>query len=210
MQLISKLARKIIILCLAIQVPVFAFDGDAPATMKEVEEFYQHQQQIQNKQNNIRAIRLREWQEAQRKAKQPISQEQSYNQLRNENPVPEAEDLFTAAVNGNNAQIGKLLAQGLDINTPNNERETALHMAAARGHYSTVIYLVNNGAYTKAKTVKNWIPLHHAVRFRHANIVNYLVQRGSSPEARTSDGLSSIDMARNMNDYRLLSILGAR
>ena len=58
----------------------------------------------------------------------------------------------------------------------------------------------------KARTVENWIPLHHAA----PNIVNLLVKRGSSTHERTSDGLSAIDMARNVNDYRLLSILGAR
>ncbi len=131
-------------------------------------------------------------------------------QQRYEQVAPESDDLFLAAVNGNNAQIAKLLAQGLDINVSNTERETALHMAAARGHYSTVIYLINNGAYIKARTVKNWIPLHHAVRFSHPNIVNYLMKRGSSAHEKTSDGLSAIDMARSVNDYRLLSILGAR
>jgi ankyrin repeat protein len=73
-----------------------------------------------------------------------------------------------------------------------------------------VIYLVKRGAYVKAATVKNWIPLHHAVRFRHHNIANFLIERGSSAYARTSDGLTAIDMAKNMKDYRLLSILGAQ
>jgi len=103
-----------------------------------------------------------------------------------------------------------LLSQGLDINISNQERETALHMAAARGHYSAVIFLVNKGAYVNARTVKNWIPLHHAVRFRHPNIVNFLVNHGSPAYSRTSDGLTAVDMARNVNDQRLLSILGAR
>jgi ankyrin repeat protein len=125
-------------------------------------------------------------------------------------PEPEADDLFAAAINGNTTKIGVLLSDGLDVNTSNGERETALHMAASRGHYSTVIYLIKNGAYSNARTIKNWIPLHHAVRFRHHNVVNYLVKHGSSPGVRTSDGKSSIDMARGVNDFRLLSILGAR
>jgi ankyrin repeat protein len=118
--------------------------------------------------------------------------------------------LFNAAVNGNNALIGKLLQQGININMANAERETALHMAAARGRYSTVIYLVNHGANIHARTVKNWLPIHHATRFRHANIANYLIQRGSSPHARTSDGLSAIDIARSTHDQRLLGLFGAR
>ncbi len=124
--------------------------------------------------------------------------------------VPEAEELFDAASGGNAQLIGRLLAQGIDVNIANTEGETALHMAAARGHYRAVIYLVTNGAYVNAKTVKNWIPLHHATRFNRPNIVNYLLKHNSSAYQRTSDGLSAIDMAKNLNNNRLLSILGAR
>ena len=129
-------------------------------------------------------------------------------QASSEKPEPGA--LFNAASSGNNQIIARLLDQGIDINTANNERETALHMAAAHGHYSTVIYLINHGAYLHARTIKNWTALHHATRFRHANIANYLKQRGSSPYARTSDGLSALDMAKNVNDRRLIHVLGGR
>ena len=124
--------------------------------------------------------------------------------------IPEADELFDAANSGNVQLIGSLLSQGIDINTANAEGETALHMAAARGHYRAVIYLVNNGAYVNAKTVKNWIPLHHATRFNHPNIVHYFIKHHASPYQRTSDGLSAIDMAKNLGDNRLLSLLGAR
>ena len=124
--------------------------------------------------------------------------------------APDREDLFDAANAGNIQQIGRLLSQGLDVNLTNNQRETALHMAAARGHYEAVIFLVRNGAYVKAPTVKNWIPLHHAVRFRHPNIVSFLLEKGSSPHARTTDGLSAIDMAKSHRDNRMLALMGAR
>ncbi|KAG1657052.1 Bifunctional riboflavin kinase/FMN adenylyltransferase [Nymphon striatum] len=50
---------------------------------------------------------------------------------------PEAEDLFAAANAGNVNQLRSLLSQGLDINISNRERETSLHMAAARGSLSS-------------------------------------------------------------------------
>jgi ankyrin repeat protein len=198
---------------LSIVVPSYAFDMDAALAIYQAEnnKQYQNIEQQQVPQQRTREYYQQKWLEQQGQAQvaEPeingMQGQQRYLQT-----APESEDLFLAAVNGNNAQIAKLLAQGLDINTSNAERETALHMAAARGHYSTVIYLINNGAYIKARTVKNWTPLHHAVRFSHPNIVNYLMKRGSSAHEKTSDGLSAIDMARNVNDYRLLSILGAR
>jgi len=171
-------------------------------------------------QRRIREMRLLEWYAQQQQAEQRIPQSAHQNSSTNQpyNPpstpaqaaTPEAEDLFAAANAGNVNQLRTLLSQGLDINISNRERETSLHMAAARGHYSAVIFLVNKGAYVNAKTVKNWIPLHHAVRFRHPNIVNFLINHGSSAYSRTSDGLTAVDMAKNVNDYRLLSILGAR
>ena len=151
---------------------------------------------------------LQEQRQAQYRANpQPVVYQPKANQPQE---VPEAGELFDAATSGNVQRIGQLLAQGIDVNVSNAERETALHMAAARGQYRAVIYLVKNGAYVSARTIKNWIPLHHATRFNHPNIVNYLLQHRSSPRAQTSDGMSAIDMARNVNDNRLLSILGAR
>ena len=163
-----------------------------------------------------------QWEAAYQAEKARAAKQRSSQAVKQANPVsyqpqnnqpqeaPEASELFDAATSGNVQLISQLLAQGLDINVGNAERETALHMAAARGQYRAVIYLVKNGAYVNAKTVKNWIPLHHATRFNHPNIVNYLLKHNSSAHARTSDGLNAIDMARNVNDRRLLSILGAR
>lgn len=125
-------------------------------------------------------------------------------------PIPDAEDLFDAASNGDVGTISRLLQEGININVANGQRETALHMAAARGHYSAVIFLIKNGGNPFLRTVKNWLPIHHATRFRHANIANYLMQRGLSPHFKTSDGYSSIDMARTNNDRRLLNVFGAR
>lgn len=164
--------------------------------------------QYQQEQRMLReyAQQQQGWQAPQQNARQ-----QAYrNRAVPAQPVPVAKDLFGAAKSGNVAQLRRLLSQGIDVNVSNRERETALHMAAANGHYSTVIFLVKNGAWIKAPTIKNWLPLHHAVRFRHANIANFLVQRGASPHVRTSDGMSAIRMARNIKDYQMLSILGAR
>lgn len=154
-----------------------AFDLDAAVSIYQDEqqyqsqEVYQHSQQQAAPQGHSREYYQQKWLESQGVA-QPVMQQRQNQQPQKTRPAPEADDLFMAAVNGNNSQIGNLVSQGLNINVANAERETALHMAAAKGHYSTVIYLINNGAHVNARTIKNWIPLHHAVRFRHANIVN--------------------------------------
>ena len=124
--------------------------------------------------------------------------------------VPQAGSLFAAAKSGNVGMIEKLIRQGINVNKGNNERETALHMAAATGQYQAAIYLINHGANINARTINNWRPIHHATRFRHVNIANYLLQKGASPYARTSDGLSAIDMARANHDKRLLNLFGVK
>ena len=161
----------------------------------------------QREQLRIREYRLQQWQ-AQHPQTQPTQRQNKHTAIYQQEPS--TEDLFNAAKSGNVAKIAALLGQGLDINVSNQQRETALHMAAARGQFSTVIYLVKHGAYVNAPTVKNWQPLHHAVRFGHPNIVNYLMQHHAKPYAQTSDGLSAVDMARNAKDYRILALLGAR
>lgn len=200
-----------LVLGLLIVIPAYAFDMDQAITIYGNDISVDKEQNINSQQTpqqqHTREYYQQKWLENQSQPKQVSMSRDNNKSLKS---TPESDDLFLAATNGNNGQIGDLLSQGLDINVSNVERETALHMAAARGHYSTVIFLIQNGAYINARTVKNWIPLHHAVRFRHHNIANYLIKRGSSAGVRTSDGLSSIDMARNVNDYRLLSILGAR
>ena len=177
-----------------------------PSTLEEQqlwEDAYQAEQERAEKAKALQSQRQAQY----RANPKPISYQPTAGQSQE---VPEAGALFDAATSGNVQRIGQLLAQGININVANAERETALHMAAARGQYRAVIYLVKNGAYVSARTVKNWIPLHHATRFNHPNIVNYLLQHKSSPYAQTSDGMSSIDMAKNVNNNRLLSILGAR
>lgn len=125
-------------------------------------------------------------------------------------PAPRRDAIFEAASSGNVRLIAQLLNQGVNVNQANNERETALHMAAAKGHYSAVIYLLNHGANLHARTITNWQPIHHATRFRHAQIANYLKQRGSQIYAKTSDGMSAVDMARAVNDRRILGVFGVR
>ena len=121
-------------LCVMFRLPVFAFDESID--MVEIERLFNEQLSMSNQSSN----------------------QQTYKQGNALLPAPVADDLFAAALNGNNQAVGQLLSQGLNVNSTNNERETALHMAASRGHYSTVIYLINHGANVSARTIKNWIP----------------------------------------------------
>ncbi len=209
------LAKNVIFSSLSFMACVFMLSTNANQWNESAHYSQEPQQQVgwQSEEDlqRIREYRLQQWQEQQQYA---APQEVIYNEPRQNAPqqaqIPDTGLFLEAAQNGNVAQMRQMLSQGLDINVSNSERETALHMAAARGHYQAVIFLINQGAYVNAPTVKRWIPLHHAVRFRHHNIANFLIHRGAPSYARTSDGLTAVDIARNVNDARMLGLLGAR
>lgn len=175
------------------------------------------QRQLQQQRQRAQQQRLRAQQQAAARrvparpqAVQPRVIPQAVQRLVQQAPAPRRDAIFEAAGSGNVRLIGQLLNQGVNVNQANTERETALHMAAAKGHYSAVIYLINNGANIHSRTINNWQPIHHATRFRHAQIANYLKQKGSQIYAKTSDGMSAVDMARAVNDRRIMGVFGVR
>lgn len=55
---------------------------------------------------------------------------------------------------------------------------TALHLAAAEGHFEIVKFLVENGAQVNAVDRWNRTPLEDALRGKHNQIIDYLIQKG--------------------------------
>ena len=67
----------------------------------------------------------------------------------------------------------------LPIDVPGKDRMTALNLAAFRGHYEMVEFLVENGAKVTKKDKFRRSPLINAIRGGHAKIVSYLLSKGS-------------------------------
>ena len=199
------------LLILALVPALSVFSDDNVFTMDDINASlqmeYQSQLVLQPRVIKYKAPKKIKKQQLQRKATLPTP---AVRQSIVRKSVPDKDELFNAASDGNVKLIARLLQQGVDVNSANNERETPLHMAAANGRYTSVIYLINQGANIHARTIKNWLPIHHATRFRKANIANYLMKKGASPYAKTSDGLSAIDMARTLGDQQLLRILNTK
>jgi hypothetical protein len=61
-------------------------------------------------------------------------------------PVKSANDLFTAASNGDLAAVTLLIAGGANVNVENIHKNTPLHLAAGNGHKDIVEELLRNGA----------------------------------------------------------------
>ncbi|MGB1311854.1 MAG: ankyrin repeat domain-containing protein, partial [Leucothrix sp.] len=88
-------------------------------------------------------------------------------------PNPQA--LLAASLRGDLRMVQRLVKERVNIHYTNSDKETALHMAASRGHLAIVIFLIQNKANINARTRTNWIPLHHAVRFNRPRVANYLM-----------------------------------
>ena len=88
-----------------------------------------------------RVVRQTPPQQAQRRATPPPAPRHvpAVRQPTAKAPVPHADELFGAAAYGNVNLIARLLQQGVNVNAANNERETALHMAAAKVEPRTML-----------------------------------------------------------------------
>jgi hypothetical protein len=100
--------------------------------------------------------------------------------------------VFSAAEEGNAAEVERLLASGASAD----ERvaaggETPLMRAAARGYEEVVRVLLDAGADACARRADGFTPLILAVFFGHEGIVRLLVERGADPSARTSLGTTA-------------------
>ena len=91
--------------------------------------------------------------------------------------------LHDAAQDGDLKLVKELLTENVDIeNADNVLGNTLLHLAAAEGHLSMVIYLLDRGANIHAKTkipFDYFTPLHLASHEGHLKIVIYLLERGA-------------------------------
>jgi cytohesin len=90
------------------------------------------------------------------------------------------EAITDAAAAGAREVVEALLAAGADPSAKNEDRESALMIAAQRGHAGVVDALVAAGARLDAKS-GTWTPLHFAAERGHAEIARRLVAAGAKP-----------------------------
>src|SRR5271154_2022583 len=84
--------------------------------------------------------------------------------------------LVVAATSGDTATLATLLQQGVDPNTADDNKLTALNWAAYNGHLDAVRALVQRGARIDAHDSKSgWTPLMNASAMNFPDVVAYLV-----------------------------------
>jgi ankyrin repeat protein len=107
-----------------------------------------------------------------------------------------------------------LLARGADVNQANDYGNTALHLAAGRGHEEIVLTLLSSGADISRKGYRGKTPLMDASLRGHVAVVRLLLRSmgGGGLDERNEDGITALWYAclyGNADVLRALLLAGA-
>ncbi|XP_065684627.1 serine/threonine-protein phosphatase 6 regulatory ankyrin repeat subunit A isoform X1 [Hydra vulgaris] len=110
--------------------------------------------------------------------------------------------LHYAASNYQLKLVRLLIAQGADINEPDNNGMTPLHCAAEAGIIENVIYLVEMGAAPLLCDKDQQIPLLYAIKNRHTEVVSFLMLNKFDVEMLIKDKmfLANLMVCCNLNN----------
>ena len=89
-----------------------------------------------------------------------------------ESSLEEGEQLITASKEGNHSEVSRLLDQGIDVNSLDEEGWTAIIHASACGHLEVVKTLL-----LKSETENIWAALMEAIKCGHQPVIDALVER---------------------------------
>ncbi|MBI5562241.1 MAG: ankyrin repeat domain-containing protein [Deltaproteobacteria bacterium] len=96
-------------------------------------------------------------------------------------------------------QIQELMSQGINVNEPDRNGFTALHVAAGKGYPEVVAFLLEHGADVNARDRNRWTPLHSAAGFGHTETALVLIEHGADVRAKDFQGWTPLRVARSYN-----------
>ena len=123
--------------------------------------------------------------------------------------------IHEACVDGDVAEVKRLLSEGEDVNEITIAEQTLLHVAAEWGHTEMCVLLLNAGADIEAQDDWGDTPLYRASLTGAVNgqmdTALYLVNQGASLTHQNNRGDTPLDAARyEGNEEDVLALLNAR
>lgn len=89
-----------------------------------------------------------------------------------------------------------LLEKNIDINTPNLEGDTVLHLAIRRmGSVQAIGFLIDRGASTTLKGRHGRTPLHYAVYLEREDLADALIRHDANPYCEDNDRVTPLHVA---------------
>lgn len=117
---------------------------------------------------------------------------------------------MVAAGNFDDAKIRKLVDDGANLEVINDKQQTALHIAAMRGHVTTVQTLIDGGANLYAENQDKATPLFLAIAIAHRPTVKTLLDAGVDPDKGQFRGnLTGLMWAANLGKDEIIEELVA-
>lgn len=123
--------------------------------------------------------------------------------------------LHNAVIDGDVAEVRRLIATGEDVNAEDSVLGTPLAIAALKGNDAVAAVLIANGADPKAARSRDGrTPLHEAAERGHPAMVELLVEAGADVNARTNEDLDyapihAAGLVGHFDVVELLRALGA-
>ncbi|KFV48801.1 Ankyrin repeat and KH domain-containing protein 1, partial [Tyto alba] len=114
------------------------------------------------------------------------------------------------AASGGYAEVGRvLLDKGADVNAPPvpSSRDTALTIAADKGHYKFCELLINRGAHIDVRNKKGNTPLWLAANGGHYDVVQLLVQAGADVDAADNRKITPLMSAFRKGHVKVVQFL---
>ncbi|XP_032703362.1 ankyrin repeat and KH domain-containing protein 1 isoform X2 [Lontra canadensis] len=114
------------------------------------------------------------------------------------------------AASGGYAEVGRvLLDKGADVNAPPvpSSRDTALTIAADKGHYKFCELLINRGAHIDVRNKKGNTPLWLASSGGHFDVVQLLVQAGADVDAADNRKITPLMSAFRKGHVKVVQYL---
>ncbi|CAK9794829.1 Ankyrin repeat domain-containing protein 49 [Anthophora quadrimaculata] len=103
---------------------------------------------------------------------------------------PDAQDILTAAENGNLKDVKMLLTKNPSLlESTDKDGYTPLHRACYGNHVQIVEYLLQAGAKIDAKTNDEWQPLHSACCWNNVECAAVLLENGADINAKNINPL---------------------